>query len=130
MIRNAEKHDMCSFALGILSRKQFLDMKETCGQIEFEPKDGVDIFNYSNLTLSALCGIDLDLESVVVWQNTLAIMKAELNKTERQYFKYLSPFVIPSLIPQIELYYPPLIIPYYNYEQIKLMELMYLMLTT
>ena len=57
-------------------------------------------------------------------------MKAELNKTERQYFKYLSPFVIPSLIPQIELYYPPLIIPYYNYEQIKLMELMYLMLTT
>ena len=55
-------------------------------------------------------------------------MKLELNRTERQYFKYLSPFVIPSLIPQIELYYPPLIIPYYNNEQIKIMELMYSML--
>ena len=40
--------------------------RRTCRQIEFEPKDGVDIFNYSDLTLSALCGIDLDLESVVV----------------------------------------------------------------
>ena len=68
MIRNAEKHDVCSLALGILSGKQFLDMKEeTHRQIEFEPKDGVDIFNYSDLTLSTLCGIDLDLESVVVW---------------------------------------------------------------
>ena len=68
MIRNAKKHDMCSLTLGILSRKQFMDMKEeTHGQIEFEPKEGVDIFNYSDLTLSALCGIDLDLESVVVW---------------------------------------------------------------
>ena len=131
MIRNAEKHDMCSLVLGILSRKQFLDVKEeTHTQIEFEPKDGVDIFNYSDLTLSALCGIDLDLESVVVWQNILAIMKLELNRTERQYFKYLSPFVIPSLIPQIKLYYPPLIISYHNYEQIKLMELMYSMLIT
>ena len=85
-------------------------------------------FDYSDLALSALCGIDLDLVSVVVWQNILAIMKLELNRTERQYFKYLSPFVIPSLILQIELYYPPLVIPYYNYEQIKLMELIYLML--
>ena len=68
MIRNAEKPDMCSLALGVLSGKQLLDMKEeTRGQIEFEPTDGVDIFNYSDLTLSALCGIDLDLESVVVW---------------------------------------------------------------
>ena len=59
---------MCSLALGILSGKQFLDMKEeTCGQIDFEPKDGMDIFDDSDLTLSALCGIDLDLESVVVW---------------------------------------------------------------
>ena len=131
MIRNAEKHDMCSLTLGILSGKQFLNIKEeTLRQIEFEPKDGVDIFNYSDLALSALCGIDLDLESVVVWQNILAIMKFELSRTERQYFKYLSPFVIPSLIPQIELYYPPLIIPFYNYEQIKLMELMYSMLIT
>ena len=55
-------------------------------------------------------------------------MKLELNRTERQYLKYFSPFVIPSLIPQIELYYPPLIIPYYNNEQIKIMELMYSML--
>ena len=69
MIGNAEKPDMYSLALGILSwKQQLLDMKEkTCRQIEFEPKDGVDIFNYSNLALSALCGIDLDLESVVVW---------------------------------------------------------------
>ena len=73
--------------------------EETRGQIEFEPKDGVDIFNYSDLTMSALCGIDLDLESVVVLQNILAIMTLELNRTERQYFKYLSPFVIPSLLP-------------------------------
>ena len=59
---------MCLLTLRILSGKQLLDMKEeTCGPIELEPKDGVDIFNYSNLTLSALCGIDLDLESVVVW---------------------------------------------------------------
>ena len=131
MIRNAEKHDMCSLTLWILSGKQFLDMKEeTSRRIEFEPKDGVDIFNYSDLTLSALCGIDLDLESVVVWQNILAIMKLELNRTERQYFKYLSSSVIPSLIPQIKLYYPQLIIPYYNYEQIKLTELMYSMLIT
>ena len=131
MIGNAEKHDMCSLALGILSRKQFLDMKEeTHRQIEFEPKDGVDIFEYSDHTLSTLCCIDLDLESVVVWQNILAIMKLELNRTERQYFKYLFIFVIPSLIPQIELYYPPLIIPYYKYKHIKLMELMYSMLIT
>ena len=122
---------MCYLALGTLSGKQHLDMKEeTCRQIEFEPKDGVDIFNYSNLTLSALCGIDLDLESAVVWQNIIAIMKLELNRTERQYFKYLSPFVIPSLFPQIEWYYPLLIIPYYNYEQIKQMELIYSMLIT
>ena len=80
--------------------------------------------------MSALCGIDLDLELVAVWQNILAIMKLELNRTERQYFKYLSPFVICSLVPQIKLYYPPLIIPYYNYEQIKLMEFMYWMLIT
>ena len=54
MIRNAEKHDMCSLAPGIFSRKQFLDMKEeTHRQIEFELKDGVDIFNYSDLALSA-----------------------------------------------------------------------------
>ena len=112
MIRHAEKHDMCSLALGILSRKQFLDRKEEIHrQIEFVPKDGVHIFDYSDLALSALCGIDLDLESVVVWQNILAIMKLELNRTERQYIKYMSPFVIPSLIPQIKLYYPPLIIP-------------------
>ena len=59
---------MCYLTLGVLSGKQLLDMKEeTCGQIEIELKDGVDIFNYSDLTLSALCGIDLDLESVVVW---------------------------------------------------------------
>ena len=91
---------MCHLTLGILSGKQLLDMKEeNHRQIEFEPKDGVDIFNYSNLTLLALCGIDLVLESVVVWQNILAIMNLELNRTERQYFKYLSPFVIPSLIP-------------------------------
>ena len=65
-----------SLSLGILSGKQLLDMKEeTHRQIEFEPKDGVDMFNYSDLALSALCGIDLDLESVVVWQNILAIMK-------------------------------------------------------
>ena len=58
---------MCYLALGILSGKQLLDRKEeTHGQIEFKPKDGVDIFNYSNFTLSALRGIDLDLESVVV----------------------------------------------------------------
>ena len=106
---------MCSLAVGILFGKQFLDMKEeTLGQLEFEPKDGVHIFDYSDFTLSALCGIDLDLESVVVWQNILAIMKLALNRTERQYFKYLSPFVIPSLIPQIELYNPPLFIPHYN----------------
>ena len=55
-------------------------------------------------------------------------MQLKLNRTERQYFKYMSPFVIPSLIPQIKLYYPSLIIPYYNYEQIKLMELIYSML--
>ena len=103
-----------------------MEEEEDHRQIEFEPTDGLDIFNYSDLTLSALCGcIDLDLESVVVWQNILAIMKLELTRTERQYFKYLFPFVIPSLIPQIELYYPPLIIPYYNNEQIKIMELMY-----
>ena len=125
-----EKHGTRDIALGIVSRKQFLDMKEEDhGQIESEPKDGLDIFNHSDLTLSALCCfIDLDLESVVVWQNILAIMKLELNRTERQYFKYLSPFVIPSVIPQLELYYPPLIIPYYNNEQIKIMELMYSML--
>ena len=59
---------MCYLALGILSGKQLLGMKEeTHRPIELEPKEGVDIFNYSNLTLSALCGIDLDLESVVVW---------------------------------------------------------------
>ena len=59
---------MCYLALGILSRKQLLDMKEeTHGQIEFEPKDEVDIFNYSDIALPALHGIDLDLESVVVW---------------------------------------------------------------
>ena len=100
---NAEKYGTRDIALGILSRKQFLDMKEEDhGQIEFEPKDGLDIFNYSDLALSALCGrIDLDLESVVVWQKILAIMKLELNRTERQYFKYLFPFVIPSLIPKI-----------------------------
>ena len=116
--------------LGTLSGKQFLDMKEEdCRQIEFEPKDGLDIFDYSDLTLSALCGcIDLGLESVVFWHNILAIMKLELNRTERQYFKYLFPFVIPSLIPQIELYHPPLIIPYYNNKQIKIMEIMYSML--
>ena len=68
MIGNAGKHDMCSLTLGILPGKQFLDMKEeTHGQIEFQPKDEVDIFVYSNLALSALCGIDLDLESVLVW---------------------------------------------------------------
>ena len=129
MIRNAEKPDMCFLTLGILSMKQLLDIKEeNCGQIEFEPKDGVDVFDYSNVTLLALCGIDLDLESVVVLPNILAIMKLELNRTERQYFKYLPPFVISSLIPQIKLYHPPLIIPYYNYKQIKLMELIYLML--
>ena len=110
-------------------RETILDMKEeTHRQKEFEPKEGVDIFDYSNLTLSALCGIDLDLESVVVWQNILAIMRLELNRSERQYFKHLSPFVIPSLIPQIKLYYLPLFIPYYNDKQIKLMELIYLML--
>ena len=130
MIGKGEKHGTRDISLGISSGKQFLDMKEEDhGQIEFEPKDGLDIFDYSNLTLSALCGcIDLDLQSVVVWQNILAIMKLELNRTERQYFKNLSPFVITSLIPQIELYYPPLIIPYYNNEQIKIMELMYSML--
>ena len=59
---------MCYLALGILSGEQLLDMKEeTHGQIEIEPKDGVDIFDYSDLTLSASCCIDLDLESVVVW---------------------------------------------------------------
>ena len=105
MVRNAEKHGNRDITLGILSGKQFLDMKEeTCGQIEFEPKDGLDIFNYSDLTLLVLCCIDLDLESVAVWQNILAIIKLELNRTARQYFKYLSPFVIPSLIPQIKLY--------------------------
>ena len=99
---------MCYLALGILSGKQLLDMKEeTSRPIELQPIEGVDIFNYSDLTLSALCGFDLDLESVVVWQNILALMKLELNRAERQYFKYLSPFVIPSLIPQIGLYYPP-----------------------
>ena len=115
MIGNAEKHGTRDITLGILSRKQFLDMKEEDRrQIDFEPKDGLDIFDYSNFALSALCGcIDLDLESVVVWQNILAIMKLELNRTERQYFKFLSPFVIPSLIPQIKLYYPRLIIPVY-----------------
>ena len=90
----------------------------------------MDIFNYPNLALSALCGIDLDLESVVVWQNIIAIMMLELNRTERQYFQYMSPLVIPSLIPQIELYYPQLIFPYYNYKQIKQMELIYSMLIT
>ena len=115
MMGNYEKHGTRDVTLGILSGKQFLDMKEEDHrQIEFEPKDGLDIFDYSDFALSALCGcIDLDLESVVVWQNILAKMKLELNRTERQYFKYLSPFVIPSLIPQIELYYPPLIIPVY-----------------
>ena len=95
-----EKHGTMDIALEILSRKQFLDMKEEDhGQIEFEPKDGLDILDYSDLTLLTLCGyIDLDLESVVVWRNILAIMKLALNRTERQYFKYLSPFVIPSLI--------------------------------
>ena len=39
MIGNAVKRDMCSLALGILSGKQFLDMKEeTHGQIEFSQK--------------------------------------------------------------------------------------------
>ena len=52
MIRNVEKPDMCSLALGILSGRQLLDVKEeTHGQIEFEPKDGMDIFNYSDLAL-------------------------------------------------------------------------------
>ena len=56
---------MCYLTLGILLGKQLLDMKgETSRPIELEPKEGVDIFNYSDLTLSALCGIDLDL---VVW---------------------------------------------------------------
>ena len=129
MMGKSEKHGTMDIALEILSGKQFLDMKEEdCRQIEFEPKDGLDILDYSDLTLSTLCGcIDLDLESVVVWWNILAIMKLELNRTERQYFKYLSPFVIPSLIPQIELYFPPLIIPYYNNEHRKIMELMYSM---
>ena len=130
MMEKGEKHGTMDIALEILSGKQFLDMKEEeRRQIEFEPKDGLDILDYSDRTLSTLCGcIDLDLEPVVVWQNILAIMKLELNRTERQYFKYLSPFVIPSLIPQIKLYYPPLIIPYYNNKHIKIMELMYLML--
>ena len=52
-----EKHGTRDIALGILSRKQFLDMKEEDrSQIEFEQKDGLDIFYYSDLTLSALCG--------------------------------------------------------------------------
>ena len=69
MMGNGEKHGTSDITLGILSGKQFLDMKEEdCRQIEFEPKDGLDIFNYSNLALSALCGCNyLDLESVVVW---------------------------------------------------------------
>ena len=68
IIRNVEKPDMCYLTLAILSGKQNLDMKqETHGPIELEPKEGLDIFDYSNLALSALCGIDLDLESVVVW---------------------------------------------------------------
>ena len=84
MIGKGEKHGTRDIALGILSGKQFLDMKEDRGQIEFEPKDGLDIFDYSDLALSALCDcIDLDLESVVVWQNKLAIMKLELNRTEK-----------------------------------------------
>ena len=66
--------------------------EEDHGQIEFEPKDGLDILDYSDFTLSTLCGcIDLDLESVV--------------------------------------YYPPIIIPNYNNEHIKIMELMYSMLS-
>ena len=104
---------MCYLVQGILSGKQLLDMKEeTHRQIDFEPKERVDIFDYSNLTLSALSSIYLDLESVVVWQNILAIMKLELNRTERQYFRYLYPFVIPSPVPQIKLYYPPIINPH------------------
>ena len=96
---------MCSFALGILMGKQLLGMKQaTRGPIELKPKEGLDIFDYSNFVLSALCGIDLNLESDVIWENIIAIMNLELNRTERQYFKYLSPFVIPSLIPQIKLY--------------------------
>ena len=69
MMGKGEKHGTRNIALRILSGKQFLDMKEEdCRQIEFEPKDGLDIFNYSDITLSALCGcIDMDLESVVVW---------------------------------------------------------------
>ena len=90
---NDEKHGTRDITLGILSGKQFLHMKEEDHrQIEFESKDGLDIFDYSDLALSALCScIDLDLESVVVWQNILAIMNLELNRTERQYLKYLPP---------------------------------------
>ena len=88
---------MCYLIQGILLGKQLLDMKQkTHGPIELEPKKGLDIFDYSDLTLSALCGIDLDLESVVVWKNIIAIMNLELNRTERQYFEYLSHFGIPS----------------------------------
>ena len=32
-----KKHGTRDIALGILSEKQFLDMKEDCTQIEFEP---------------------------------------------------------------------------------------------
>ena len=67
-MEKGEKHGTRDIALEILSGKQFLDIKEEDhGQIEFEPKHGLDIFNYSDLALSVLCGcIDLDLESVVV----------------------------------------------------------------
>ena len=59
---------MCYLALRVFSGKQLLDIKEeTHRQIELDPKDGVDILGYSDLTLSAIHGIDLDLESVVVW---------------------------------------------------------------
>ena len=69
MMGKGEKHGTRDITLGILSGKQFLDMKEEDrGQIEFEPKDGLDIFNYFDLALLFFCGcIDLDLESVVFW---------------------------------------------------------------
>ena len=41
---NAEKHGTRDIALGVLSGKLFLDMKEEDDrQIEFELKDGLDI---------------------------------------------------------------------------------------
>ena len=59
---------MCYLAIGILYGKKLLDMKEeTHKTIDLYPKDRVYKFDYSDLTISALCGSDLELESVVVW---------------------------------------------------------------